>query len=271
MDHLTKQQIILLALLVSFVTAVATGITIFTLADNSTTPGVQQIAYRVIEKTISQVASDSPVRSIIPDVVQSTAPQAPQPLSISDIADKASGSFIRIYKTVVGTTTPEFVTLGVMTAGNNIVAADATDLQTSYNYVTVLSDKAQYQINYVKELGAGLALFKLTDPNAAKKITTLSITPSVKLKIGNNVIALGGAELSNVVSTGIIKQISSVSLNGVNVSSLTTDFKPTTTITSLILLDTNANLIGFYAPTLSTVAADEGSFIGADNVVAFEK
>ncbi len=271
MDHLTKQQVILLALLVSFATAVSTGITIFSLADNSTNPGVQQIAYRVIEKTISQVASDSPVRKIIPDSVQNVAVQTPQPLSISDIADQTSGSLIRIYKTVVGTTTHEFVTLGVMTSGNNIIAADGLDLNASLNYVTVLSDKKEYQITFVKELGAGLALFKMNDEVAAKTISTIKILPLAKLKIGFNVIAIGGDQSSNVVSTGIIKQISSVPLNGKNISVLTTDFKPTTSASSLILLDTNANLIGFYAPSASTVATDEGSFMDVDGAISLIK
>ena len=271
MDHLTKQQIILLALLVSFSTAVATGITIFSLADNSTNPGVQQIAYKVIEKTISQVASDSPVRKIIPDVTQDTSSQQSQALSISDIADKTSGSLIRIYKIVVGTTTPEFTTLGVMVSGNNIIAADATDTLVTYNYVTVLSDQKQYQINYVKELGSGLALYKLTDDNAAKTIKTIKIISSSKLKIGFNVIAVGGDEYGTVVSTGIIKQISPILINNIKISILTTDFKPTNSIASLILLDTDANLIGFYAPSAITVGTDEGSFIGADGAVSLSK
>ncbi|MEI8338159.1 MAG: hypothetical protein WCF92_03380 [bacterium] len=271
MDHLTKQQVILLALLVSFATAVATGITIFSLADNSTNPGVQQIAYRVIEKTISQVASDSPVRKIIPDIVQNTPAPTPQTLSISDIADKTSGSLIRIYKTAIGTTTHDFVTLGVMTADNHIIAASVLDLNTSLNYVTVLSDKKEYQITFVKDLGAGLALFKMNDETAAKTIPTIKILSASKLKIGFNVVAIGGDQLSNVVSTGIIKQITTVPLNGKDISVLTTDFKPTTSATSLILLDTNANLIGFYAPLASTVAADEGSFMDADSAVALSK
>ena len=271
MDHLTKQQVILLALLVSFATAVATGITIFSLADNSTNPGVQQIAYRVIEKTISQVASDSPVRKIIPDVVQNTSVQTVQPLSISDIADQTSGSLIRIYRTVVGTTTHEFVTLGAMTLGYNIVAADVPDLSTSLNYATVLSDQKEYQITFVKELGGGLALFKMTDEVAAKTIPIIKILSASKLKIGFNVIAIGGDQSSNVVSTGMIKQISSAPLGGKNISVLTTDFKPTTPESSLVLLDTNANLIGFYAPSAGTTAVDEGSFIDVDSAISLSK
>ncbi|MFA6463775.1 MAG: hypothetical protein WCV55_02105 [Candidatus Paceibacterota bacterium] len=271
MEHLTKQQIILLALLVSFSTAVATGITIFSLADNSLNPGVQQIAYRVIEKTISQVASDSPVRKIIPDIVSNTVAQESQALSISDIADKTSGSLIRIYRTIAGTTTPEFVTLGVMTLNNNIIGADGTNLSTSFNYVTVLSDNKQYQISFIKELGGGLSLFKLTDESAAKIIPTIKTLPSTKLKIGFNVVSIGGDQSSNVVSTGIIKQISSVPLNDKTVSVLITDFKPTTSASSLILLDTNANLIGFYAPALNTVGVDEGSFMAVDSAISLVK
>ena len=135
---------------------------------------------------------------------------APQTLSISDIADKTSGSLIRIYRTVAGTSTQDFITLGVMVSGSNIIAANSTSTLPADNYVTVLSDKKQYQINYVKDLGAGLSLFKFADDKAAKTIQTIKTIASGKLKIGFNVIAIGGDQLSNVVSTGIIKQISTI-------------------------------------------------------------
>ena len=58
MDHLSKQQLILLALLVSFVTSLATGI--FTVSLMSQAPkGVMQTINQVVEKTIQVAGSPS--------------------------------------------------------------------------------------------------------------------------------------------------------------------------------------------------------------------
>ncbi len=268
MEHLSKQQVVLLCLLVSFATALATGITIFSLGEGSTSDGGQNIVYQVIEKTIAQVASDSPVREIIPVVVP--APQAPAQLSVSDIANKASASLVRVYVPVNGQNTPKFVTLGVVVAGGKIIAADDPDLVQGTNYSTVLSDGKQYQIQFVKELGSGLALLTIQDKTAAASVPVLPIISSSALNIGANVIAVGATEDNDVVSTGIIKEILSADQNSSKETTMITDFNPSTAIAGLMLLDTNANIIGFYTTSgdnsTTTPSSDEGVYVDASDV-----
>lgn len=64
MEELNKTQLILLALLVSFVTSIATGIVTVTLMDQAP-PGVTQVINRVIEKTVETVVPKEMPREIV--------------------------------------------------------------------------------------------------------------------------------------------------------------------------------------------------------------
>ena len=68
MEELNRNQFILLVLLVSFVTSLATGIVTVTLMDQSS-PGVSQTINRVVERTIERVVPEEPkIKEVIKEV-----------------------------------------------------------------------------------------------------------------------------------------------------------------------------------------------------------
>ena len=59
MENLTKHQLILVALLISFVTSIATGIVTVSLMDQAP-KGVTQTINRVVERTVERVVTEPP-------------------------------------------------------------------------------------------------------------------------------------------------------------------------------------------------------------------
>lgn len=64
MENLNKNQIVLLTLLISFVTSIATGIVTVTLMDQAP-PAVTQTINRVVERTIEKVVPGEPIKQTI--------------------------------------------------------------------------------------------------------------------------------------------------------------------------------------------------------------
>lgn len=69
-EKLTRSQIILLALLVSFVSSIASSIVTMTLLDQSPSEAVPQIVNRVVERTVERVVTPVPSESAAKDTPQ---------------------------------------------------------------------------------------------------------------------------------------------------------------------------------------------------------
>ena len=90
MDHLNKQQLVLLALLLSFVTSIATGIVTVSLV-NQAPPAVTQTINRVVERTIEKVVPAQGAAVITRETVVVKSDDA----AINSI-EKNSASIVRI-------------------------------------------------------------------------------------------------------------------------------------------------------------------------------
>src|SRR5947207_993777 len=124
MEELTKTQIVLLTLLVSFVTSIATGIVTVALVDQSSS-GVGQTIQTVIEKTIQTVApgvnSSEDNKVIIPKSNPSTNSPAPSEsdLIVQAVA-KNSPALVRIKKANTGSD-QAFAALGIIVSKSGVV------------------------------------------------------------------------------------------------------------------------------------------------------
>ena len=204
MEQLTKQQIVLLCLLVCFVSSIATGSVIVSLVDQAS-PAISQTVNHVIERVVEHdTASSTPATSTTQsakDTVIVTDDQA----TISAIA-LASKSVVRISgaSTGIGVIISPFgrivATLGdgavvgqslmVHLAGGNVVPASFLSTDSA----TGLSILQAEQSSNPNDLQNGRAY------------TPAHLTNSDSLQLGQAVVSIGGLDTA-VVSNGIVSSL----------------------------------------------------------------
>jgi len=262
MEHLTKQQIILLAILVAIVTSITTGIVTVSLSDQSV-GGVSNTIYRVVEKTIATVApTDSPVRKIVEPVA--VKPKENTDLPLTEIVDKVGKSFIRVYTgdlTKIPETQTEasqYITLGIAlgTKGGVIIPTLPTTVSEKTILFTFASDGTKIALSIVPStLPSGLAMLKVKDTKDIGKIAPAVFGNFGVFKLGSNVVALGGKENDNIVSTGIITEFESLpnSTDATAAKSVAvTNIELSSRLAGWILLNTTGQVTGFLLPGSDT-------------------
>jgi len=208
MNDLNAQQIVLLTLLVSFVTSIATGITTVSLLEQAPAP-VTQTINRVIEKTIETInpqdensSNVSTVKTPEKEVV--TVVVKDEDLTIGAVS-KNSKSLVRIYQKVGVVET--FVGLGIIFDNSGRVITDSSVIQKSGKYTAVYpTGKYVMSVGY-RELNDPFAILKIADGQSAPVDFSPAMFPdSQNLKLAQSVISLSGIN-SNTVAAGIITNL----------------------------------------------------------------
>lgn len=200
MEQLNKQQIILLALLVSFVSSIASGIVTVSLMQQDSNAPVTQTINRVVERTIERVSSDSAQTSGVKETVIVREDQA-----VVNAIAAASKAIVRVFSTRPGTT-DEFVGIGVILDSAGKIAArlgqggqgdlvarldggNSVSLSTvSYDSATGVSVLAAEQSSKLYDART-YAAAKLADPDDAS--------------LGQAIVVIGGGTTPRIAS-GII-------------------------------------------------------------------
>lgn len=206
MEDLTKTQIILLTLLVSFVTSIATGIITVSLLSDAPA-SVTQTINRVVEHTIEKVTPASPVTANVPTVKEVTVVREEDAIIAS--IDKSAQAVVRIKSPVAEDGTQSFYAVGVVVSKDGFVLSDKRNLILTATYAVTLQDGTSLPATIVRISEAeNLALFKIA-PDAAHtnnfKYTPLSQN---ELKLGQSVISVEGRE-KNSVGIGRVLAINS--------------------------------------------------------------
>lgn len=243
MEQITKQQLILVCLLVSIVTAVATSVATVSLADGNS--GSEKTIYQVIEKTIEKVADIPTVKNIVG--TSDTKKPVVTELSPADIADKKSDSLVRIYEKIGET--KQFVALGLAIGSKNAILSSTLPdtVLPEHLFLAVTSNNREIPLKLEKVgLQNNFAVFTIQYAQGEKnKIPTLPLKDISSIKLGGNVVALGGKESGDVVSTGIVTEIKSIDDVVATKNILVTDMLLTSPISGWLLFDTSGNLVAF--------------------------
>lgn len=253
MEHLNKQQIILLALLVCFVTSIATGITVVSLLGQTSQPVVQTIN-RVVEKTIQQVVPQA-VTNATASQEKTTVVVKEEDLTISAI-DKNSKSLVRIGGTV-GTDNNAFLSDGVVVSGKGYIIADKNSLPVGVALTATFGDGTKTPIDILTSndsLGITLLLAK---PGADQKLTFSPVgwADSSSLKLGQTVISLAN-DIKNTVNIGNISSFDRK--DDKTVSAINTNSEITNSVPGSMLFNLSGDVSGI------NIGTNKQSFIASN-------
>ena len=264
MENLNKQQLILLALLVSFVTSIATGIV--TVALMSQAPvGVVQTINKVVERTVETVVGPTKeTQTVVKEtVVVSTDDQ------IVSAVEKNKNSVIRIYRTnsdpTAGSNSMVFVGLGAIISADGMLATDNNLISDGAKYFTTNADSKLSELAILRAVsGEQVAILKIKgDDKNPIKYSAVSISKN-DLKLGQSVIYIGG-ESKDSVSTGIV---STLSVKEIKPTDNSTSTPITTQISSIetsvpanftsggLLLNLSGELVGIKAIYMDSSKSD---------------
>lgn len=213
-EQLTKAQIVLLTLLVSFITSIATGIVTVTLMDQAPASMTQTIN-RVVERTVERVIPSegglaSSVSSSGERIKEVTVVVKENDLITEAIAQN-SKSLVRITKRVSGKpedNTGPFVGVGFFVRNDGIIATDAT-LVSRELYVITMESGAHYMAKAIPNMPkSSITLLKVepTDPPSAGTFPFVKLADPAMVKLGQTAISVSG-ELRTSVAVGVITDL----------------------------------------------------------------
>ncbi|MDE2078761.1 MAG: hypothetical protein KGI73_00020 [Patescibacteria group bacterium] len=262
-EELNKFQLILLALLVSFVTSIATGIVTVTLLAQAP-PAVTETVNHVIERTIQTIvpqATSTPVKQTT--VTQTVVTQA------DDLLTSAIASALpktgRVFQTTA--TSSPVVALAAEIAPNILVTDSA--VVTKDHLVAIGGTNVIFTVSQTfPDVGVAIlvpaststalsAPFKVGDAASVK----LGATVAAVMSVVNERVAIG-----NVTSQSLLATIAKKGSADVPVSTIDTNVNAGA-ITGAPLIDIYGNLVGI-STSASQSANGNGSFVSANDIIS---
>lgn len=197
LEHLTKHQIVLLTLLVSFVTSIATGIVTVSLM-NQAPASVTRTINQIVERTVETV------------VPQSAAVVTQKTLVVKD-DDLASQSIAKVQKSVIRITArggDQLLARGVIVSGQGTALTDRAALAGFEAFDAILSDGTR--VSAMLRPGAATSSVGVVDVAVG---TSTGFAPAIladnsKLRLGQSVIRIGGKGV-DVIATGVVAMLPS--------------------------------------------------------------
>jgi S1-C subfamily serine protease len=201
-EQLTKSQIVLLTLLVSFVTSIATGIVTISLVDQGP-PAIAQTVNRVIERTIQAAAPQSAAVA----VTQEKTVIVNESDLIAQAITQVSPSVVRVYAPGTATSST-FLSLGVVLSSIGYIATDesaigdATDLSVALPNGTTVSAHVA-----ARDDASGIAYVAAATSSGAQAVAWSPVKLSTQPPIlGGNTVTLSGETVARV-GNGLISSI----------------------------------------------------------------
>ncbi len=265
MEELSKSQIVLLTLLVSFVTSIATGIVTVSLMDQAP-PAVAQTVNRIIERTVEKV-TPAGLAAATAVTTEKTVIVKESDL-ISQALVRANPSIVRLFTT--STDTPAFLALGVVMDASGTIVSDADIFKEGDVAVAELASGSRIRVALTsQDPASAIAYF------ASASTTTEGKTPvwnpiaisGTHPALGATVIALAGKSTARVAAGIITTLIASAEEGGPQV--IDTDVSVDSVLPGSPLITTEGNLLGLRTGVARALSAS--GFVSASILMKKEE
>ncbi len=234
MEDLTKTQLILLTLLVSFVTSIATGIMTVSLLSEAPA-NVTQTINRVVERTIERVVTEGGTETIREVQVVNTDDQVVAAIT------KNAKTTVRVRRVGIDGQMSLYA-IGLY-MGNGLVVSERTAAFTpSMIYAVSLPDGSTTPATFVKEdIANRVVVFRLEAlPDGALTAASISDNPS---QLGQTVVAIEG-DAANAVAIGRVLNLSGEG-EGQAARVIETDIRSDRRTPGAILVNLSGGVLGF--------------------------
>jgi hypothetical protein len=205
LEHLTKHQIVLLTLLVSFVTSIATGIVTVSLVNQappSVTRTINQIVEHTVERVVPATQGAAAAAGVTQTVTERTVVVKDDDLAAQSIA-KVQQSLVRI----VARGSDMLITRGVVVQGSAaLVDREAITTSGARYLEAILADGKRYPATLRSATkGQTLAVVDIA-VGTSTGYTQAPMADVTKVQLGQSVIRIGGAG-GDTVSTGVVASL----------------------------------------------------------------
>ena len=233
MEELSQSQIVLLTLLVSFVTSMATGIVTVSLMSQAPV-SVAETVNRVIQKTIREVASPAVVTTS-PEVKTIVVHESDQ---IASAVEKASPSIVRLYSGDGAT----FLGLGIVLKSSGTIATDVSAIGDATDIAIVLSGGGKaHGVASTHDIAHGIQYLSIATSTSSSTPAWVPVTIATNARLGQSIILIAGKS-SNRVARGLVSTLMPA-VEG-SVPLVETDILGDNVMYGSPIVDTNGALVG---------------------------
>lgn len=254
-EQLSKSQLVLLALLVSFVTSIATGIVTVTLVEQAP-PAVAQTVNRVVERTVEKIAPSTQTAATV--VTQQKTVVVKESELVAQAVSDATPSVVRVYST--SDANHSFISLGIVISGAGTIATDESAISDQSDAIIGLPDGTPVRAFVTaRDEVNGLAFLTpaSTTPSTVKWVpATLSAKGP---ELGASVIVLSGESVAHI-GNGLVSSLTPVKSGTI----IDTSVPETAIMKGSPLIDIDGNIIG--VSTGYSRASSQTAFVPASAI-----
>lgn len=254
LDELTKSQIVLLTLFVSFITSIATGIVTVSLMQQAP-PAITQSVSRIIQQTVQTVAPASGSQHAAPTVTQEKTVVVNDSELISQAVAHVTPSLVRLY---VGMgESAVFAGIGVVLDDRGQIAADASAIGESADANLVLSDGTSVRafVRHRDSVNGIAYLVASTSTSPVIHWTPIGIATQ-HVVLGQTVVSLSGKSVPRIGS-GLAVALFYSGTASTSPQIIETDIAASSIMPGSPLIDTTGALVGISLASSRTQAGSD--------------